>query len=88
MTDKFSPQLIKEFLSTLPSQMQNFNQQMISDLQPKLEQWLRSLNLVTREEFDCQTRRLSEALAELEQIKQSLSNQQSSKSSLELEQTD
>lgn len=93
MSQNFNPQLIKEFLNTLPSQVQNFNQQLIQDLQPKLEQWLSSLNLVSRQEFDLQTKRLNQAKDELSEIKLMLAELQLtspalSKSSDELENAD
>ncbi len=72
MMSKISPQLIRDFLATLPSQFQQVNQQLISDLQPKLETWLSSLNLVTKSEFDAQAKILKRAQSDLLVIKSQL----------------
>lgn len=64
-----SSDFIKEFLATLPSQFKNLHQSALSELTPKLESWLSSLNLVTKTEFDAQTKILEKAQQDIVSLK-------------------
>jgi len=66
---KASPDIIKDFLATLPSQFKTIHQQALDDLKPKLEIWLSSLNLVGKTEFAAQSEVLERCQRDLAELK-------------------
>lgn len=62
-----------EFVSSLPPVFSNLTAEMQAHLQRMLENWLKNMELVTREEFDIQVQVLGRTRRKLEDLEEKLS---------------
>lgn len=69
---KDAQNMAKTFMEALPKSFSTLNQEMRLIIEKTMQDWLQKMDIVTREEFDVQTKVLQKTRAKLDDMEQKL----------------